>query len=97
MGKCWDGEYAFEKGEEVEVKKGRPFAGRKGIVNTAMGSEQFGVLLSRRGWHEGQEVTFFADSLQLLPIAEDRRAKERLGHKALEALREGEVDDLPGV
>ncbi len=76
MSKCWGGKYAFERGEEVEVKRGRPFAGRKGNVDSAMGSEQFGVILSRSGHHQEREVTFFADSLQLLPIAQARREGE---------------------
>ena len=72
MGKSWEGKYKFEMGEEVRIREGHPFSGRKGIVQSLHGDEQFGVLLT-----DGREVAVFADALELLPIAAKRRRREK--------------------
>ena len=75
--KCWRGEYAFEKGDVVRVRKGHPLKGRVGIVETALASEQFGVLLIRPATLRNfREVTFWAKDLELAREEEPAINKE---------------------
>ena len=70
MVKAWGGRFRFEQGEEVRVRAGYPFAAFIGIVQSAYGADQFGVVMGR-----DNKIVFWGDALELLPIALERRAK----------------------
>lgn len=82
MSKCWRGEYAFEKGDVVRVRKGHPLRGSVGIVETVYSREQFGVFLI---WvrpvtlrtFRGGTLWFWAKDLELARDEEPAIIKER--------------------
>ena len=63
---AWDGKYRFEKGDVVKVKRGHPWARRKGVVDSAMGSNQFGVQLTPTWIYAVRDITFWGDDLELI-------------------------------
>ena len=63
---AWSGNYKFEKGDVVRVRKGHPWAWRVGIVEIAYSNEQFGVTLMPTRLFLPRECTFWAKSLEVV-------------------------------
>ena len=70
MGKAWQGKYRFEKGDVVRILKPHPYAGRKGTVEIAFGSNQFGVTLTPTWIYCHREVTCWGNHLDLIASGE---------------------------
>ncbi len=66
MGKAWQGEYKVEKGDVVKILKPNPFHGRLGVVDTAFGSAQFGVILAPTWLYSYREITVWSSHLELV-------------------------------